>query len=312
MSHEHSAHDKASHSHGDEGGKNIGIAFFLNLAFTFIEIAGGLWTNSVAILSDALHDAGDCITLGFAWYLQRVSKHKSDATFTYGYRRFSVLGALITGVVLFIGLLFIVWKATARLLQPEPVYAPGMIAIAIIGILFNGAAVLRIRGGHSLNEKVMSWHLLEDVLGWVAVLLGSIAMLIWNLPILDPLLSIGISLFVLWNVVKNLRKVFMVFMQSAPKSFNPAGFDLAVASVEKAVSAHHTHTWSIDGERHVLSTHLVLRADATRAEVVSAKRRVHELLAEHDFEQVTIEVELEGEDCAAESAQAEHPKHAPK
>ncbi len=312
MSHEHSTHDKASHSHGGEGGKNIGIAFFLNLTFTLIEIAGGLWTNSVAILSDALHDFGDCITLGFAWYMQRVSRKQSDATFTYGYRRFSVLGALITGVVLLVGLLFVVWKASARVLHPEPVYAPGMIAIAIVGILFNGAAVLRIRGGHSLNEKVMSWHLLEDVLGWVAVLLGSIAMLIWKLPIIDPLLSIGISLFVLWNVIKNLRKVLMVFMQSAPKSFDAARFNLALTSVEKAVSSHHTHTWSIDGERHVLSTHLVMRSDATREDIVKAKRRVHELLAEHNFEHATIEVELEGEDCAAESAHAEHPKHAPE
>ena len=153
-----------SDDHKHEASGNIGVAFFLNLAFTIIELAGGLWTNSIAILSDALHDFGDCITLGFAWYLQRVARRPGDHTFTYGYRRFSVLSALITGVVLLVGLLFIVWNSASRLLSPEPVYAPGMIAIAIVGIAFNGAAVLRVRGGSSLNEKVMSWHLLEDVL----------------------------------------------------------------------------------------------------------------------------------------------------
>lgn len=290
-----------THEHKDHGASgNIGIAFFLNFAFTIIELIGGLWTNSIAILSDALHDFGDCITLGFAWYLQRVSRRGGDHTFTYGYRRFSVLGALITGLVLLVGLLFIVWKAAARVMSPEQVYVPGMIAIAIVGIVFNGAAVLRVRRGSSLNEKVMSWHLLEDVLGWAAVLLGSVAMLIWDLPIIDPLLSIGISLFVLWNVIRNLRKVFMVFMQSAPKSFDPARFQRAVASLDKAVSIHHTHVWSIDGERHVLSTHLVMQPEATREEILAAKRRVHQLLKKHDFEHVTIDVELEGEECVSE------------
>jgi cobalt-zinc-cadmium efflux system protein len=289
-------------SHGASG--NIGVAFFLNLAFTLIELAGGLWTNSIAILSDALHDFGDCITLGFAWYLQRVSRRPGDHTFTYGYRRFSVLGALITGLVLLVGLLFIVWNSAARLLSPEPVYAPGMIAIAIVGIVFNGAAVLRVRGGSSLNEKVMSWHLLEDVLGWAAVLLGSIAMLIWDLPIIDPLLSIGISLFVLWNVIKNVRKVFMVFMQSAPKSFDPARFRQAVTALDKAVSSHHTHVWSIDGEHHVLSTHLVMQSKVKREEILAAKRRIHELLKKHKFEHVTIDVELEGEDCTSDEDDA--------
>jgi cobalt-zinc-cadmium efflux system protein len=288
------------HDHGSESG-NIGVAFFLNLVFTLIELAGGLWTNSIAILSDALHDSGDCITLGFAWYMQRISRRPGDRTFTYGYRRFSVLGALITGVVLLAGLLFIVWKSAARLMSPEPAYAPGMIAIAIVGIVFNGAAVLRVRGGSSLNEKVISWHLLEDVLGWAAVLIGSIAMLLWELPIIDPLLSIGISLFVLWNVIRNLRKVLMVFMQSAPKTFDSAQFQRAVSALPKAVSNHHTHVWSIDGEHHVLSTHLVMQRDATREEIVAAKDRVHEVLAEHDFEHVTIDVELEGEECVSKN-----------
>jgi len=278
----------------DDSGRNLPIAFFLNLAFVVIEAVGGLWTNSIAIVSDALHDLGDCITLGAAWYFERLSRRRADVTFTYGYRRFSVLGALLTGSVLLVGLLFVVWKAVARLWNPEPVYAPGMIGIAVVGIVFNGAAVLRVRRGRSqsMNETAISWHLLEDVLGCVA-------MLIWDLPIIDPLLSIGVSLFVLWNVIKNLRKVAMVFLQTAPKSFDRAQFSTALGAVEKVLSSHHTHTWSIDGSQHVLSTHLVMAADASRDEVVAVKRRINDILRDHRFEHITIDVELEGEDCAA-------------
>jgi cobalt-zinc-cadmium efflux system protein len=285
--------------HHTEGSRNIGVAFLLNFAFTILEIVGGLWTNSIAILTDALHDFGDCLSLGAAWYLQKLSRRSSDATFTYGYRRFSVLGALITGLVLLAGLIFILFKAAGRLLNPETVNASGMIVIAIVGVIFNGLAVLRLKGGTSLNEKVASWHLLEDVLGWVAVLIGSIAMTMWSVPIIDPLLSIGISLFVLWNVVKNLKKVFMVMLQRAPKSFDLKQFQCALDDTPKLLSTHHTHTWSLDGERHVLSTHLVLEPDASRAEIVEAKQNVHAVLRKHNFEHITIDVELQGEECAS-------------
>lgn len=285
------------HQHDAES-RNIGVAFLLNFAFTILELVGGLWTNSIAILSDAVHDFGDCISLGLAWYLQRVSHRKGDAHFNYGYRRFSVLGALITGLVLLAGLLFILWKAIARLRNLEAVYAPGMIALAIIGIVFNGAAVLRVRRGSSLNERVMSWHLLEDVLGWVAVLVGSLMMSIWNAPIVDPILSILISLFVLWNVGRNLRKVLLVLMQHAPRSFDIAQFEATLRTLPRVVSGHHTQSWSIDGEKHVLSTHLVMQRDATREDIIEAKRGVRLALEPHDFEHVTTEVEFEGEECA--------------
>lgn len=293
-----------SDDHEHRGSGNIGVAFFLNFAFTILEVIGGLWTNSIAILSDALHDFGDCLSLGAAWYLQRLSKKSSDAQFTYGYRRFSVLGALITGIVLLGGLGFVLVKATGRLLDPEPVNAPGMIVIAIVGVIFNGAAVLRMKGGHSLNEKVVSWHLLEDVLGWIAVLVGSIAMSIWSLPVIDPLLSIGISVFVLWNVVKNLRKVLMVMLQRAPKSFDLKRFECALDETPKLLSTHHTHVWSLDGERHVISTHVVLEPDASRDDIVAAKQNVHAVLGKHHFEHITVDVELLGEECASHNNEA--------
>jgi cobalt-zinc-cadmium efflux system protein len=300
MPHDH--HHHHHHHHHSHAARNLGIAFALNLIFTLIEIGGGVWTNSIAILSDALHDAGDCFSLGLAWYLQRLSNKAPDALFTYGYRRFSSLGALITSVVLILGLGFVGYSAATRLFEPQEVKVPGMLAIAVLGIAMNGFAAWVLSGGKSLNEKVAIWHLLEDTLGWAAVLIGGVVMLVWDLPIIDPLLAIGISAFILWNVFLNLRTVSLVFLQSAPHGFDREAFEKNLLAIAGVVSAHHTHTWTLDGEHHVFSTHLVMTAESHRDAIMQAKRQVHELLRSQHFLHITVEVELEGEACAADGA----------
>lgn len=304
-------HGDHAHAHGSSG--NLQVAFLLNLAFTVIEVVGGLWTNSVAILSDAVHDLGDSMSLGLAWYFDRLSRRERTARHTYGYRRYALLGGLITGLVLIVGLGFILWNAVARLIAPQQVNAPGMMVLAVVGVLFNGAAVLKVRRGSSLTEQVVSWHLLEDTLGWIAVLIGAGVMAVWDLPLIDPLLSVGISLFVLWNVVRNLRKVFNVFIQMVPEAFHLDAFERTVLTHPKVLSIHHTHCWTVDGEVHVLTTHLVLDRSATREEMIAAKSLVRSLLDADVFEHVTVDVELEGELCvigpAHHSAEAQlaHP-----
>jgi len=288
-----------AHDHSHDSAGNLKVAFFLNLGFTIVEIIGGIFTNSIAILSDALHDAGDTASLGLAWYFDKLSEKDSNSVHTYGYKRFRLLGGLITGLVLIVGLVFILWNAIGRLMSPEPVNAPGMMALAIIGILVNGAAVLRVKKGSSLTEKVVSWHLLEDTLGWAAVLIGAGIMSVWDLPIIDPILSIGISLFVLWNVAQNLKNVVKVFLQATPDSFNLEDFESSVGQIPKVLSTHHTHGWSLDGESHVLSTHLVMTSNSTRQDITAAKAKVRDLLDRHEFEHLTIEIELDGESCHA-------------
>jgi len=290
----------AQHGHDHSSGSNLKVAFFLNLGFTVLEILGGLWTNSVAILTDAIHDFGDCASLGLAWYFENVSERGHTPEHTYGYKRFRLLGGLVTGLVLVAGLTVVLWQAVGRLVSPEPVNAPGMMGLAAIGILVNGAAVLRVRKGGSLTEKVVSWHLLEDTLGWVAVLVGAGVMSVWDVPIIDPLLSIGISLFVLWNVGRNLSRVAKVFLQAVPASFDLAQFEEEIKQLPKVGDTHHTHVWSLDGESHVLSAHVVMTANASRKEIVELKKRVRERLNPTDFVHVTIDVELEGEECASE------------
>ena len=172
--------------------------------------------------------------------------------------------------------------------------------MAVAGIAFNGFAAWRMSGGKSLLEKVVSWHLLEDTLGWGAVLIGGIAMLIANVPWIDPALSLLIGLFVLWNVFRNLRKVLYIFLQATPSNFDLEAFTRELMELPSFVGVHHTHTWTLDGDAHVLSTHIVLRSDSTREDIVAAKRQVHELLRNQHFEHITVEVELAGEQCAAD------------
>ncbi len=302
---DHGGHSHHGHSH-TAGSGNLKVAFLLNLTFTVIESAGGLWTNSIAILSDALHDAGDSLSLGLALYLHRLAQRLADARFTYGYRRFSTLGALTTGVVLVIGLGFVAWHSVQRLADPQPVKAGGVMALAVVGILFNGLAAWKLRHSHSLNEKVASWHLLEDTLGWMAVLVSGVVMSIWTVPIVDPLLSLAICAFVLRNVFKNLKVVGLVFLQSAPPGFDLAAFEKGLSHIPNVVNAHHSQTWTVDGEAHVLSTHLVMKAGSDRQTIVHAKQAVHALLKSQAFDHITVDVELEGEDCILDP-----PSHVP-
>ena len=204
-----------AHNHTDKA-DHVQLAFFLNLSFAILEIAGGVWTNSMAILSDALHDLGDTFSLGLAWILERYSKKKRDHKYSYGYKRFSLLGAFVNIVILLGGSLFILSQAVPRLLHPQSAHAPGMVIFALIGICVNGFAMLKLRHSHSMNARIVALHMLEDMLGWAAVLIVSIVLLFTDSFILDPLLSIIITSIILINVVRNLKKTAALFLQASP------------------------------------------------------------------------------------------------
>jgi len=274
------------------------LAFFLNLSFTIIEIAGGIWTNSLAILSDAIHDLGDSLSLGMAWYLETYARKDKDKKYSYGYRRYSLLSALINTVVLIVGSVFILSRAVARLFNPEPVDAKGMILFAVLGIIVNGLAMLKLRGGKSLNARVVAWHLIEDVLGWVAVLIMSIVLLFTDLYILDPIFSILITCFVLYNVIKNLRKTLALFLQAVPENMDLEMIENRLLAIDNVCSSHHTHIWSMDGEHHVLTTHLVVEEDTSQDEVLCIKEDINQLSKEMDFLHTTVEIEYGDEKCS--------------
>ncbi|WP_040520007.1 cation diffusion facilitator family transporter, partial [Glaciecola punicea] len=210
------SHDHSHHASGDNASKRIGWAFFLNVAFTIIEFIGGWLTNSTAIMADAVHDLGDSLSIGTAWILNKLGDKEANNTFSYGYKRFSLLGALINGLVLTVGSVWILFEAIPRLTEPQMPHAEGMLLLSIFGMAVNGFAAYKLSDGDSLNERVLNWHLLEDVLGWVAVFIVSIVLMFKPWPILDPILSIGFTLFILFNVVRNLKETLLLFLQATP------------------------------------------------------------------------------------------------
>lgn len=288
MSHDHHHHDHAS--------GNIRTAFFLNLGFAIVEIIGGLYTNSVAILSDALHDFGDSLSLGVSWYFSKVATKKNDEEYSYGYKRFSLLGAIISSIVLLTGSVFIIREAIPRLLNPVQPDTAGMIVLGIVGVLINGLAAFRLSKGHSINEKVVYLHLIEDVLGWVAVLIGATVMHFTDLPIIDPVLSVLIALFILYNVFKNLRHSFKIILQGTPQDLNLEKIHEAIMNVSGVDNFHDCHTWTMDGEYHVLSIHLIVQ-DMDMGSLEKIKKEVKDKLKTLGVDHSTIEFEQEGADC---------------
>lgn len=294
MSQQH--HHDHSHSHDHDSG-NIKVAFFLNLGFTIIEIIGGILTNSVAILSDAIHDLGDSLSLGLAWYLQNLSKKQRTKQFTYGYKRFSLLGAIITSMVLVVGAIIILYEAIPRLSNPEPANSLGMMGLAVLGVVINGAAVLRTRHGDSLNEQVVSWHLLEDVLGWIAVLIGAVIMYFFDIPIIDPILSIGITIFVLYNVVRRLIKAGKIILQAAPEQIDVDVIKAKLENIDSVEDIHHTHLWSLDGNYHIITVHAKMDGKTRLEDLAPIKKEIRHQLHELGIEHTTIEFEAKTEDC---------------
>lgn len=300
--HEHGHHGEAHHHHeiqiNDESDlKRIRAAFFLNIGFSILELVFGLFTNSVAILSDALHDLGDAISLGFAWFFAGLSTKESDSDYTYGYQRFSALGALINGFILLFGAVYIITQAIPRLINPEPVKAGWMILISILGIGANLLAVLRLKEGETLNAKVVSLHLLEDVFGWAAVLIVSIVMLFIDLPVLDPILSIVISAWVIIQAVRSLFDIAKVFLQGVPNAPSVRELEEKFCGIPKVMATHHTHIWSLDGNSNVFTTHLVVNPACSREDICRIKADVYEFTKDFNPKHSTIEIEYEGDDC---------------
>ncbi|RBP05559.1 cation diffusion facilitator family transporter [Rossellomorea aquimaris] len=270
--------------------KNTRLAFFLNLIFTIIEFIGGYLTNSMAILSDAVHDLGDSISLGGAWYLQKLSNKEGNNKYSFGYKRFSTLGALISGIVLLFGSIFVLTEAVPRLFNPTHSDAQGMLWFAILGVAINGFAAWRLHGGSSMNEKVLSWHLLEDILGWVGVLIISIVMLFKDIHILDPILSIVITCFILFNVIRNLIKTMKVFLDAVPDEVDMDAIRKEIEGINGVERVAHLHIWSIDGEENTMITHLYTSKNTAFDKHEEIKEKVRNLVSEVNINHSTIEI----------------------
>ena len=287
-----------NHDHSKDMPSNrLGWAFVLNFVFTIIEFIGGFLTNSTAILADAVHDLGDSLSLGLAWVLNKLGKKQANQHFTYGYKRLNLAGAFINAVVLIAGSAWVLVEAIPRLWNPQMPIADGMIALAVVGITVNGFAAYKLSEGKTLNERVINWHLLEDVLGWVAVLIVGIVLLFVDWPILDPILSIGFTLFILVNVLRNLWATLKLFIQATPDKETYRQVADTLLELPHVADLHHLHFWSLDGEEHVLTVHLVLTKNLDIEARSDLKQRIDNVLAPYALSHTTVELEDPDEAC---------------
>ena len=288
--HNHSANSETSN-------QRIGWVFVLNVSFTIIEFIGGMLTNSTAIMADAVHDLGDSLAIGSAWFLSWLAKKDADDSFSYGYQRLSLLGALINGVVLIAGSIWVLIQAIPRLFDPVMPSVNGMFALAVLGVLVNGFAAYKLSSGKTLNEKVLNWHLLEDVFGWVAVLIVSVTLMFVEVPLLDALLAIGFTLYVLFNVVKNTTTVTKFFLQAVPEQGLLEKVRKELLALDSVTSIHHEHAWSLDGESTVFTAHLSVESPLGSIEQVEIKSQIAQVLDRFGFAHTTIELEFPEENC---------------
>ena len=272
--------------------KNILIAFILNLSFSIFELVGGLFTSSIAILSDSLHDLGDAISIGISYFLEKKSKKKSDNKHTYGYIRYSVLGGMITSLILVSGSIFVIYESIKRLINPVTINYNGMIIFAVVGVIVNLVASFVTREGDSINQKAVNLHMLEDVLGWVVVLIGSILMKFTDIKYIDSVLSIGVALFIMFNAFKNLKRIYDLFLEKTPKNININEIKKHLLEVDGVIDIHHIHIRSIDGYNNFITFHVVVEKYDK-----DIKHNLKEELEEFGIIHSTIEIELKDEKC---------------
>ena len=288
--------------------RNILIAFILNISFSIFEFFGGLFTNSVAILSDAIHDLGDAISIGISYFMERKSKKKANDKYTYGYIRYSVLGGVITTTILLVGSILVIISSVKRLFNPVEVNYSGMIVFAVIGVILNFIAAYVTREGNSINQKSVNLHMLEDVLGWVVVLIGAIVMNFTDISMIDSIMSIGVALFILISSLKNLKEVLDLFLEKTPRDVNIEELRKHLLEIKDVDDIHHIHVWSIDGYHNYATMHIVTKSK----DIKDVKKKIREELEEHNISHAILETEEEScddKECHVELEEHHHHHH---
>lgn len=297
-SHPHHSHSHHTHHHSHSSSeKNISTAFFLNLFFVFIEIAGGIITNSFAIISDAIHDLGDCGAIGLAFFFEKFSRKKPDKKYTYGYKRYSLLSAIITSLILVIGSVAIIFGSIQRFKNPEEIKSLPMLIIAVFGVLINGIAAFKTSHGSGANEKAINLHMLEDVFGWIAVLIGSIFIHLFQWYFIDTLLSLVISAFLLFHSAKNILYTVSILLEKTPYDFNFEDYEAEISKLAGVENVHHIHVWSLDDETILATIHITLSKDFFPEKYSEVQKSVIEASKNLGINHITLQIDIENSCC---------------
>ena len=273
--------------------KNMKLAFLLNFFFAILEFIGGLYTNSISIMSDALHDLGDSIAIGTGIFFKSISLKKPNKKYTYGYGRYSIIGALINLIILSVGSILIIINSIPRLFEVEAVNHSGMLIFAILGILVNLIGAIKTSHSHDISEKVINLHLLEDLFGWFLVLITSIVIGIWEMYILDPILSLILATFIIVNVIKNLINIMNIILEKIPTNIDVDKIKKEVLAIDGVIDIHHIHIWTIEGNYNYLTAHIYIDKNITREEEEMLKKEIKHQLLHLNINHSTLEFETD-------------------
>jgi len=271
--------------------KNIFIVFILNILFSVIELIGGFITNSVSITADAIHDFGDAISILISLILEKISGKKPNNEYTFGYLRYSIFGALITSIILLAGSVLVLISSVKRIINPVEVNYDGMLILSVIGICVNLIATKITHKTDNLNEKMVSLHMLEDVLGWFCVFVGSIIIKFTNLYIIDPILSIFVALFILINVIKKFKSIIEILSLKKPNEIDSLEIKKHILNIKEVKDVHHLHIWSIDGINNYITLHILVDDDIISKDLDVIKKKINNELNEFGINHSTIEFE---------------------
>lgn len=274
--------------------KNILVAFLLNLFFSLFELLGGIAVGSIAILSDSLHDIGDALSIGVSYFFEKKSKQKADESYTYGYGRYSFVGAVIMSVILMIGSAGVCIAAIKRMIDPAQIKYDSMILVAVVGVVVNFIAAYMTHGSESVNERAVSLHMLEDVLGWVVVLIGAVVMRFTDMYLIDPIMSLCVAVYIFIHAYKNLRAATLIFVDKVPDNISVRKVHDRVMSVDGVLDVHHIHLRTVSVGVISASMHIV-----SKTAPKEIKEKVREALHELSVSHITLELEAEGEECSA-------------
>ena len=275
----------------------VWVAFFLNLSYAIVEfIAGGIFGSS-AVLADSIHDLGDAIAIGISAFLETISNREEDRQYTLGYKRFSLLGALMTAVILITGSILVILENTTKLFNPQPVNDEGILWLGIIAVSINLLASLVVRKGKTKNESILSLPFLEDTLGWIAVILMAIILRFTDWYILDPLLSLVISIFILTKAIPRFWSALKIFLDAVPEGVETGDLEKDLEDLINVKSVNQLSIWSMDGLENNAIVHLCLE---DWEQMMETKNQVRQLLEERGIQNITIEVD------ASQSNHAQH------
>ncbi len=283
--------------------RNILVAFILNLSFSIFEFIGGLITNSVAIMSDSVHDMADATSIGISFFLEKKSKRKPDSKYTFGYVRYSVLASIITTTILIIGSTLVIYNSIKRIINPVEINYNGMILLSIFGVIINFLAAYFTKDGDSLNQKSVNLHMLEDVLGWIVVLTGGLIMKFTDISVIDPILSILVAIFILTSALKNFKTILDLFLEKIPNNISIEEIKKHLLEIKEVLDVHHIHVWSIDGYNNYATMHVVIEKNSK-----NIKEKIKKELKEHNIGHVTIEIEEKEENCTEKNCEIKQTK----